>query len=260
MTRMSDRIHGVYVDSGPAPLHDWNDAGYFGAVARTLERLWDSHIGRIVLRHLGHASRRVTVRPYSNWTSDAIAVTHPASQLRSVSPVDGVLVAAGGSGRPDDAEIWFLPYFQGAPPPRGQNPARGIGASVDEALLEEVVHGLRCAHGVLDWRPAQYDYDCNDEAKAAAVVNMYRSEQRRAPIDAHVMGVRRAHRWLPAGHPPDAESRWWFEQRMVREFAGEMEDLVRELRAAPSTIAPHNPFHLYDTDRGPYAVPYGAQP
>ncbi len=252
-------FHRIVVDAEPypAPVQSWDGRAYQAAVQRVLDRLFASCIGRIIIRHIARQANAVEIIPEPRYGppvggrgARVVPAREPLGLRAGTTTFGGV-----ATGQPGDAVIEFTPFFHADPRTQGTPQDQGPGSYVDEVLLEELFHALRCLLGVLDRRQAPFDFDSVDEFHAAMVVNMYRSETGRRLSHAHVRGMVRDHLLSPwRGRTP--QDRW--EQERMRDLCREMPHLTTVLRRVPRVICEHNPFVDYMREGPPYVLPVRA--
>lgn len=251
-------FHRIIIKASPvpSPVRSWDGHAYQRAVRPVVDRLFASCIGRIVIRHIARQANVVEIMPeprYGGPTEGRGARVRPAREpfgLRAgTTTFQGV-----ATGQPGDARIEFTPFFYADPRMQGEPEDEGPGSYVDEVLLEELFHALRCLLGVLDWRNAPFQFDSRDEFHAAMVVNMYRSEKNRRLSHAHVRGVVREHLLSP--WPGRREQDLW-ERGMMIDLCREMPHLTNVLRRVPRVICSHNPFVDY-LEGPPFSLPVRA--
>jgi hypothetical protein len=239
-------FHGIVIKATPrpSPVLTWDGRAYQAAVRRVLDGLFASCIGRILIRHIAREAKVVEIIPEPHYAppgggrgARVVPAREPAGLRAGTSTFRGV-----ATGQPGDARIEFTPFFHADPRAQGTARDDGPGSCVDEVLLEELFHALRCLLGVLDWGEAPFDFHSRDEFHAAMVVNMYRSEKGRRLSHAHVRGMVREHLVSP-WRGRSSQDHW--ERGMLRDLGREMPDLTSVLRRVPRVICGHNPFIDY---------------
>jgi hypothetical protein len=162
-------------------------------IVASLERLADTWSGWAVLTEIFYRSRTMTIRPfhpteqtgpinaYAQATDTAAATLKDTAERGN----DGKVVQGGvvGTGTGSDTVVRFSKETW-----TGPSAPAGAGASPDEILLHEMIHGLRQMQGrsvreSVNGNPGMDNYE---EFAAITISNIYRSEK-------GIPGLRRDH-------------------------------------------------------------------
>lgn len=241
------RVHGVEIRATPSPGEPWDGRAFQAAVRTAITQIGKTLVGKILLDWIERGPN-VHVEPHPSRDphfAETLA-TNPPDGHRLGAPVHQFtgIPNARGTGRPSRARILFTPAHFYRYSPHSPHRERRAGTHVDEVMLHELVHALRCQHGLLDGTPmggTLQGYDYFEEYCAYVVENMYESELRRWLAGSHRAGVVLEHLtwpWADTTSHPEVE----LEREQVRLFATQMPLFTSELRDIAPAVCPYNPF------------------